>query len=126
MLLPFFKVWGQLGYEPLIFNCTILKHNDKNPLTVFLAIGCGLPMVIITFCYVKIYFLVKKTSQNIRDEIDSECPNPNLMKMLKKREIAMTRTGIMVWLGKYLLIHWNHHVIGAILAIIKSCLKMKK
>ena len=47
MMLPFFKVWGQLGYEPLIFNCTVLKHNDKNPLTVFLALGSGLPMVIL-------------------------------------------------------------------------------
>jgi hypothetical protein len=44
--------------------------------------------------------MVKKTGQNIRNEIDNDCPNPNLMRMLKKREIAMTKTGIMVWLGK--------------------------
>ena len=100
MMLPFFKVWGQLGYEPLIFNCTVLKHNDKNPLSFFLALGSGLPMVIITFCYVRIYCMVKKTGQNIRNEMDNDCPNPNLMRMLKKREIAMTKTGIMVWLGK--------------------------
>ena len=43
--------------------------------------------------------MVKKTGQNIRDEMDDECPNPPLMRMLKKREKAMTKTGLMVWLG---------------------------
>ena len=99
MLLPFYKVWGQFGYERLIFNCTILKYKDKSPLDFFLIFGSALPMIIITFCYLRIYWMVKKTGQNIRDEMDEECPNPPLMRMLKKREKAMTKTGLMVWLG---------------------------
>ena len=100
MMFPFFKVWGQLGYEPLIFNCTVQKYNDKNPLNFFLSVGTAIPMAIITFCYVRIYWMVKKTGQNIREDMDESCPNPQLMRMLKKREIAITRTGIMVWLGR--------------------------
>ena len=72
MMLPFFKVWGQLGYEPLIFNCTVLKHNEKNPLSFFLALGSGLPMVIL---FLNIYFSEHFAKLNVYK-------NPNLIRFL--------------------------------------------
>jgi hypothetical protein len=42
----YFKTWGEFGYEPLIFNCTLLKLNDKSPLSFLMIVG--VPCIIIT------------------------------------------------------------------------------
>ena len=99
MCLPFFKVWGQLGYEPLIFNCTILDYHDKNPMNFLLGTGCGVPMLIITFCYLSIFRKVKKTGQAVRNMMDVDVTDAVLNQQLKKREAQMTKTTVMVWLG---------------------------
>ena len=49
MMLPFTKSWGQLGFEELTFSCTIKDYKDANPLTTFLSLGCGIPLVVITY-----------------------------------------------------------------------------
>lgn len=100
MLLPFFRLWGQLGYEPLIFSCTILDYYDKNPLVFLLVVGCGVPMIVITFCYFRILWQVKKTSKNVRELMDEQqVTNVTLARQLKKKEAQMTKTTALVWLG---------------------------
>ena len=98
-MLPFAKVWGQLGYEPLIFNCTILKYQDRNPMTALLTLGFGVPMLIITFCYVSIYWKVKKTAANLLELMDGSVKNSALERQLREREAKMTKTTL---LGEFL------------------------
>ena len=90
MLLPFFKIWGQLGYEPLIFSCTILPYHDKNPMKFILAVGCGIPMLVITVCYLKIYIKVKQTGQNLKDILDKGTSDI-LQEQINKRERQLTK-----------------------------------
>ena len=67
MFLPLYGVWGQLGYEPRTFSCTIVD-TDEGGDTFFpslAAIGVGLPCLIILASYGAIYYRVKRIGKFI-------------------------------------------------------------
>ena len=99
MLIPYTKTWGQLGYEPQIFNCTIMEYYCKSPMKTFLMVGCGLPCLVISFCYAKIYWKVKQTGHHVLDKMDQDVTNLALERQVKKREAQITKTTLMIWLG---------------------------
>ena len=99
MLIPYTKTWGQLGYEPQIFNCTIMEYYCKSPMKTFLMVGCGIPCLVISFCYAKIYWKVKQTGHHVLDKMDQDVTNLALERQIKKREAQITKTTLMIWLG---------------------------
>ena len=99
MLIPYTKTWGQLGYEPQIFNCTIMEYYCKSPMKTFLMVGCGLPCLVISFCYAKIYWKVKQTGHHVLDKMDQDVTNLALERQIRKREAQITKTTLMIWLG---------------------------
>ena len=99
MLIPYTQTWGQLGYEPQIFNCTIMEYYCKSPMKTFLMVGCGLPCLVISFCYAKIYWKVKQTGHHVLDKMDQDVTNLALERQIKKREAQITKTTLMIWLG---------------------------
>lgn len=57
-------VWGKLGYDPRIGTCSLLNVNGQSPkmLWFIIMIGC---ILIFPVLYLKIYFFVKKSSENV-------------------------------------------------------------
>lgn len=99
MTIPLFKIWGQLGYEPLIFSCTIMKRHDESPMTFFLTMGFVLPCIAMTFCYSRIYWKVRQVGNLMRNQMDQDVTDGVLNRHMKRRERAITKTTLWVWLA---------------------------
>ena len=95
-LVSYIQTWGQLGYDSQIFSCTVKDLYDKNPLTTFLAIGNGIPLIIISYCYVSVYCKVKKTHNDLQDIMDGDVVDSNLSRQMAEREAAITKMTLMV------------------------------
>ena len=70
--------------------------NNKNPLSTFLAIGAGVPLIIISYCYVRVYCKVKKTHNDLQDIMDGDVVDSNLTRQMAEREAAITKMTLMV------------------------------
>ncbi len=66
MLLPLTETWGQLGYEPLTFSCTILEKNGSSPMAFLLTFGFLCPFLSIAVAYGMICYRVKYTGDLVR------------------------------------------------------------
>jgi hypothetical protein len=66
MLLPLTEIWGQLGYEPLTFSCTIMEKNGSSPMTFLLIFGFVCPFLSIAIGYGLICYRVKYTGDLVR------------------------------------------------------------
>ena len=66
MLLPLTEAWGQLGYEPLTFSCTILEKNGSSPMAFLLTFGFLCPFLSIAIGYGMICYRVKYTGDLVR------------------------------------------------------------
>jgi hypothetical protein len=51
MALPLSEIWGQMGYEPTTFSCTVLPKNDRSPMTFLVLVGMVFPCVVMIVCY---------------------------------------------------------------------------
>lgn len=74
LLPPLLGVWGTLGLDPDVGTCTILKLNQKSPKMFLYIFAFGVPSIIFIFCYVRIFFVVRKASrksQRIEDKVAS-------------------------------------------------------
>ena len=61
MYFPLTKTWGQFGFEPQTFSCTIVASEGETFFPVLAFGGVGLPCLIITLSYGAIYWKVKTT-----------------------------------------------------------------
>lgn len=68
----------------------------ENPKTTFLIIGSGLPLVIISFCYVCIYCKVRRSNLDLQDIMDKDVIDSKLSRQMAKREAAITKTTLIV------------------------------
>lgn len=66
--LPLFDIWGTLVYDPSIGNCTINDLHGKSPRALILFLLLVLPSICFICCYLRIYFVVKKSARNIRKQ----------------------------------------------------------
>ena len=76
MLLPLTEIWGQLGYEPLIFNCTIMEKNGKSPMAFLLTFGFLCPFLSIAIGYGLICYRVKRTGDLVRRAVGRAGTDP--------------------------------------------------
>ena len=90
------QTWGQLGYEELTFSCTVKEYFDKNPLTTYLTIGSGVPLIIISYCYFCIYCKVIKNRNSLLGIMDKDVVDANLTRQMDEREAAITKTTFLV------------------------------
>lgn len=52
--------WGQIGYDPQIRTCTILRdENGRSPKTALFVVGFAIPCIVIVACYARIYWCVR-------------------------------------------------------------------
>ena len=59
LYLPLTKTWGQFGYEPQTFSCTVVESEGETFYPVMTACGVGLPCCVITLSYGAIWWKVK-------------------------------------------------------------------
>ncbi len=114
--------WGQMGYEPATFSCTILPLHGKDP-TVFLVItGAITPclgrhalttkqlfpmyaLILVTVaCYVLLLLRVKRTGREVRravasDEVHRLAGKRSVSRMTKARERQLTTTLALICVG---------------------------
>ena len=88
MLLPLTEVWGQLGYEPLTFSCTILEKNGSSPMAFLLTFGFVAPFLSIAVGYGLIFYRVKKTGDLVRKTVGRADSDAALQHHLRHREVA--------------------------------------
>ena len=86
----------------MTFSCTINGKNGSSPKQVFIGIGCGISLIIITLCYGSIYYKVKQTNIEMQNISDSNIVNSNLNRQLSKRELAITKMTLLVWIGFFI------------------------
>ena len=68
----------------------------ENPKTTFLIIGSGLPLVIISFCYVCIYCKVRRSNLDLQDIMDKDVIDSKLSRQMAEREASITKTTLIV------------------------------
>ena len=61
MYLPLTETWGQFGYEPQTFSCTIVESEGETFMPFMSTVCIGLPLAVITASYLAIYWKVKST-----------------------------------------------------------------
>ena len=60
---PLTKTWGQFGYEPQTFSCTIVLSEGETFFPIMAFGGVGLPCLFIMLSYGAIYWKVKSTGK---------------------------------------------------------------
>merc|ERR1712142_17645 len=66
MYLPLTETWGQFGYEPQTFSCTIVESEGETFMPFMSTVGIGVPLAVITASYLAIYCKVKRTGRATR------------------------------------------------------------
>ena len=96
MLLPLTEVWGQLGYEPLTFSCTILSKNGSSPMAFLLSFGFLLPLAIMIISYSLIFWKVHAAGRQAT-RVAAECRTSVMFEnQVKRCESQMLRTVLLV------------------------------
>jgi hypothetical protein len=95
MLLPLTEVWGQLGYEPLTFSCTIMEKNGSSPMAFLLTFGFLAPFLSIAVGYGMICYRVKYTGDLVRKAVGRSDSDAALQHHLRHREVGVDpETGV--------------------------------
>ena len=61
MFLPLTETWGQFGYEPQTFSCTIVESEGETFKPFMSTVCIVIPLAVITASYLAIYWKVKST-----------------------------------------------------------------
>lgn len=62
-----FKIWGKFGYDKQLETCSILPDdNNRSSKTALFIIAFVIPCIIIIICYSKIFWIVHKSEQRMR------------------------------------------------------------
>ncbi|XP_037031398.1 G-protein coupled receptor moody isoform X2 [Bradysia coprophila] len=79
MQLPtFFKVWGAFGYDSKLGTCSILEDaNGRSSKKVLFVIAFIIPCLIIIGCYAKIFWVVHKSEERMRQHASKQNEIPN-------------------------------------------------
>jgi len=104
MYFPLTETWGQFGYDPQIFACTIMESEGETFMPMMTAAGIGIPCVVITLSYLAIYWKVKSTGRATRRAArgrdgTSEVFGPHTMAaQTKQRERSITITFSLIFI----------------------------
>ncbi|XP_013192312.2 G-protein coupled receptor moody [Amyelois transitella] len=67
MIPTWIEVWGRFSLDPKIGSCTIIKDiHDRSPKKYLFIIAFVIPGVTITFCYARIFFIVRSVTKRSR------------------------------------------------------------
>lgn len=62
---PLIRSWGQFGYSPETFSCTILRLNGRSPKKFLFLFGFLLPCIVIVLSYSCIFYRVRQSHRNL-------------------------------------------------------------
>ncbi|CAH1798944.1 unnamed protein product [Owenia fusiformis] len=67
LLLPFMGVWGEYGYVAEVNSCGLVVDTPSRSLFSMyaMAVGFGIPLVIMLYCYIRIFLLVRAQKKKI-------------------------------------------------------------
>jgi protein trapped in endoderm-1 len=87
---PLAGLWGELGYEPKTFSCTILKKDGRSPRSFIFLVGFLLPCFIIILSYSCIFNTVRKQHAKL-NKFDTTSPNKSKLKFFRnKNDLRLT------------------------------------
>ena len=61
MCFPLTKTWGQFGFHPQTFSCTVMESEGEQFYHIMIIFGVVIPIIIIMLSYGAIYWKVKST-----------------------------------------------------------------
>jgi len=105
MYFPLTETWGQFGYEPQTFSCTIVESEGETFMPMMASVGIGLPLAIISTSYLAIYCKVKTTGRATRRAAkgrngSSDVFGPHTMAaQTKERERSITITFSLIFVS---------------------------
>ena len=76
-------IWGELGYEPKTLTCTIVNDGSRY-VTFLLLIAFLLPIILITYCYLKIMVKIVKNHTKIANMRAQNAPNSALSSQFRQ------------------------------------------
>lgn len=71
---PLTQVWGDVAFDTGTSSCTIVdgEFQRSQPRSSLYSIGLGIPSIIITFCYVRIYWTMRQTNKRQTNQPKNE------------------------------------------------------
>lgn len=95
---PLAGLWGELGYAPETFSCTILKKNGKSPRKFIFLVGFIIPCVIIILSYSCIFWTVRKQHAKL-NKFNSTPASKNKLKFFRnKNDLRLTIMMLVIFL----------------------------
>jgi Na+(H+)/acetate symporter ActP len=95
---PLTGLWGELGYEPKTFSCTILKKDGRSPKTFIFLVGFLLPCFIIILSYSCIFNTVRKQHAKL-NKFDTTSPTKSKLKFFRnKNDLRLTIMMLVIFL----------------------------
>ncbi|GAB6022426.1 hypothetical protein CHUAL_006540 [Chamberlinius hualienensis] len=58
--------WGRFGFDNQVGTCSILSVDGRSPKSFLFALGFVLPCIIVVICYLRIFFVVKKSAMKTK------------------------------------------------------------
>lgn len=94
MQLPtLFKVWGAFGYDKKLGTCSIITDvNGRSSKTPLFVIAFVIPCIIIVVCYARIFWVVHKSEQRMRQHSTAQHSIPNNLRPPLATQISQTHT----------------------------------
>lgn len=95
---PLAGLWGELGFEPKTFSCTVLKKDGRSPRTFIFLVGFILPCFIIILSYSCIFNTVRKQHAKL-NKFDTTSPNKSKLKFFRnKNDLRLTIMMLVIFL----------------------------
>lgn len=83
-----FGVWGKFGYDKKLETCSILAdENGRSSKTALFIIAFVIPCIIIVICYSKIFWIVHKSEQRMRQHQKTQFQPSNNNQTVDSSEI---------------------------------------
>ena len=109
MLLPLTEVWGQLGYEPLTFSCTIMEKNGSSPMTFLLTFGFLAPFLSIAIGYGFICYKVKNIGDSVMSTYGTSDNDGSHQQRIRHREVRLQFVFLVITFDSHhYAFYWGH------------------
>ncbi|XP_038064613.1 melatonin receptor type 1B-A-like [Patiria miniata] len=112
MDLPALLGWGGHAYDPKVMFCTF-NYTASLSYTIFLvSVGVGVPIVIVSYCYIRILLFVRASRQTLRRLSQGANELASLgqgKRRIRRRDLTLLRTVMTLWI--VFLIMWAPYTV---------------
>ena len=94
MMLPFYKVWGELGLNDQFNQCAMLETESGNPQNTLFEISMGITVPVVVFSVASIYSWTRSSTKEALYAVGDL--SPDLTEQFIKHEAQVTKTSLVL------------------------------